>query len=181
MRKKLASELLELRTLRIEDEIPFRHAVREFTESESDSHLTFAFDYESSFPFDKYVETVNSWPNGMNLPANFVPNTYYVAVVARKIVGRLSFRHQLNDFLERIGGHIGYCVVPSKRRCGFATEMLRQSLGFARSMGIDRVLVTCDTNNIGSMRVIEANGGIFENTSDEPELKIQKNRYWINL
>lgn len=179
MRKRLASNRLELRTLRVEDERLFRDAEREF--AASDSTTSFAFQYEPSIPFDRYVEMVNSWPNGTNLPENFVPNTYCVAVVEGKIVGRLSFRHRLNDFLLKIGGHIGYCVIPSQRRRGFATEMLRQALGIAESMGMERVLVTCDTNNIGSMRVIEANGGVFENTSDDPDLSIQKNRYWIDV
>ena len=120
-------------------------------------------------------------PTGKCLPNTFVPNTYYVGVVANKIVGRLSFRHRLNDFLEQIGGHIGYGVIPSQRRKGYATIMLKQSLVFAKAMGLDKVLLTCDTNNIASMRVIEANGGVFENITNEPEFKIQKNRYWINL
>jgi predicted acetyltransferase len=175
----MPSKQLELRMLRIEDEVSFRDAVREFTES--DSNLDFAFQFEDAVCFKEYVEMVNSWSEGKNLPATFVPHTYYVGVVAGKIVGRLSFRHKLNDFLERIGGHIGYCVVPSQRRRGYASDMLKQSLEFARVRGLSKVLITCDTNNIGSKRIIEANGGVFENTSNEPELKIQKNRYWIGL
>jgi predicted acetyltransferase len=46
---------------------------------------------------------------------------------------------------------------------------------------LNKVLITCDVNNIASIRVVEANGGILENTTDEPELKIQKNRYWITV
>lgn len=173
----MISEQLELRTLRVEDELSFRDAIHEFTDPE----MAFAFQYEPTVSFKKYVEMVNSWPNGKCLPSTFVPGTYYVGVVADKIVGRLSFRHRLNDFLERIGGHIGYCVIPSQRGRGYAKNMLKQSLGFAKAVGLDKVLVTCDTNNIASIRVIEANGGVFENTTNELELIIQKNRYWINL
>ncbi|MGW2290878.1 GNAT family N-acetyltransferase [Streptomyces phaeochromogenes] len=45
---------------------------------------------------------------------------------------------------------------------GYATAMLPDVLPHARALGLDRVLVTCDTTNVGSRKVIEANGGEFE-------------------
>lgn len=173
----MISEDLQLRELRVADEMSFLDAIREFTDAE----MPFAFQHNPNVSFQEYVDKVNSWPYGENLPDDFVPSSYYVAVKAGKIVGRLSFRHSLNDFLERIGGHIGYAVIPSQRRRGYAKGMLKQSLGFARKKGLNRVLITCDINNIASIRVIEANGGVLENTTNEPELKIQKYRYWISL
>ena len=170
-------EQIELRPLRVEDEMTFLDAIREFMDSE----MEFAFQYNPNVNFEEYVNIVNSWPYGKNLPSDFVPSSYYVAVIADKIVGRVSFRHKLNDFLERIGGHIGYAVLPSQRGRGYAKNMLRQSLRFAKEIGLNRVLITCDVNNIASIRVVEANNGILENTTNEPELKIQKNRYWITV
>jgi len=168
---------IETRALRVEDEMSFLDAIREFTDTE----MPFAFQYDPGVNFREYVDKVNSWPYEKSLPSDFVPNSYYVAVKADKIVGRVSFRHELNDFLERIGGHIGYAVIPSQRGRGYAKNMLKQSLRFAKAKGLKRVLITCDVNNIASIRVAEANGGVFENTTNEPELKIQKHRYWINL
>ena len=168
---------IELRALRVEDEVSFLDAIREFEGSET----PFAFHFDPAEDFRDYVDRVNSWPYGKSLPDDFVTNSYYVAVTGDMIVGRVSLRHELNDFLERIGGHIGYAVIPSRRRRGYARNMLKQSLGIAREKGLDRVLVTSDVNNIASIRVIEANGGILENTTNEPGLKIQKHRYWINL
>lgn len=168
---------IKLRALRVEDEVPFLDAIHDF----EDTEMLFAFHYDPRVNFREYVDKVNSWPYGKSLPGDFVPNSYYVAVIADKIIGRVSFRHELNDFLERIGGHIGYAVIPSQRGRGYAKNMLKQSLGFAKAKGLNRVLITCDVNNIASVRVIEANGGVFENTTNEPELKIQKHRYWITL
>ena len=170
-------EQFELRALRVEDEMSFLDAIREF----ADSEMPFAFQYDPSVNFREYVDKVNSWPSGKFLPSDFVPCSYYVAVVANKIVGQVSFRHRLNDYLERIGGHIGYGVIPSERGRGYAKNMLKRALGFAKAKGLNRVLITCDVDNIASIRVIEANGGILESTTLEPELKIQKRRYWITI
>jgi len=94
-------------------------------------------------------------------------------VDGRRLVGRLSIRHELNEWLLTTGGHIGYDVRPSERRKGHATAMLAAARPVAHALGIDPALVTCDHDNVASRRVIEANGGI----ADEPtEVKL---RYWV--
>jgi predicted acetyltransferase len=108
-----------------------------------------------------------------------VPGTFLVGVVGDTIVGRLSLRHWLNDKLAAVGGHIGYGVRPSQRRRGYATEMLRRSLPLCAALGIERALVTCDVDNVGSRKVIERCGGELENITDNPEYAVQKRRYWI--
>jgi predicted acetyltransferase len=47
--------------------------------------------------------------------------------------------------------------------------------------GVRRILVTCDDDNIGSIRTIEKNGGILENVIKGPDLDKPKRRYWIEL
>ena len=81
----------------------------------------------------------------------------------------------------RLGGHVGYVVAPSYRRKGYATEMLRQTLPIARSVGLGRILLTCDDDNVASRRVIELNGGVLENAVWEEGLRVPKRRYWIDL
>jgi predicted acetyltransferase len=109
-----------------------------------------------------------------------VPSTFLVAEVNGEIVGRTSIRHQLNEFLLREGGHIGYSVLPAHRRRGYATEILRQSLIIARSIGIDRVLVTCDNDNAGSIKAIEANGGKLDSVIVLETFPAGVRRYWID-
>ncbi len=137
--------------------------------------------YEEGMPFRQYLQVLADQKRGINLPTvNHVPSTFLFAFVGDRIVGRTSIRHTLNDFLERLGGHIGYVVVPEFRRHGYATSILRQSVQIARDeLGIHRVLVTCDDDNIGSIRTIEKNGGILENVINGPELDKPKRRYWI--
>ncbi len=139
----------------------------------------FALAYNDSMNFPEYVRKNELWSRGEELPPRFVPASFYVGVVDGVIVGRLSLRHELNDFLSRVGGHIGYGVRPSQRRRGYATAMLRQSIPLAASVGIKRALLTCDVGNVASMTVIERCGGVFEGVTDDPALAVQKRRYWI--
>jgi len=106
-------------------------------------------------------------------PAGFVPATWYWYVDGDTYLGRIQIRHRLTPSLRELGGHIGYGVRPSARRKGYATAMLQDVLPYARELGLDRVLVTCDTTNTASRKVIDAVVGEFE---DERAGKL---RYWV--
>ncbi len=58
-------------------------------------------------------------------------------------------------------GHIGYAVVPWKRRRGYATAALRLTLREARAEGLPHVIITTQPDNLASQKVILANGGEF--------------------
>ena len=108
-----------------------------------------------------------------------MPTTFLVAEVDGQLVGRSSIRHELNDFLRREGGHIGYGVLVEHRRRGYPTEMLRQSLIVAQGGRRRPFLVTCDHDNVGSATVIERCGGVLHSVID-CEDGIPKRRYWID-
>ena len=165
-----------LRLPRADEEPEFLRAHRA-TSPEAPSFLHY---YEEGMPLRRYLEVLAEQERGVNLPPKHVRSTFLFAFVETKIVGRVSIRHSLTAELERVAGHIGYVVVPEFRRRGHATAILGHALRIAREkLGVRRVLLTCDDDNIGSIRTIEKNGGILAEVITGPGLDKPKRRYWM--
>ncbi len=127
--------------------------------------------------FDEWLQKIEN-----DLSSNKeIPSTVYLTIRKsdNKIVGNLQIRHKLNKELLLHGGHIGDSIRPSERRKGYATEQIRLALLKCKELGIDRVLMDCDKNNIGSAKSIIKNGGILENEVLIGNELMQ--RYWISL
>jgi predicted acetyltransferase len=124
-------------------------------------------DYVNSLLADADADEASPRPDG------WVPCSRWWWVEDSEYLGRISVRHRLTPFLLEAGGYIGYDVRPSARRQGHATAMLHAVLPHAQSLGIERALITCDHDNVGSRKVIEANGGVLE---DRRGVKL---RYWV--
>jgi len=90
-------------------------------------------------------------------------------------------RHQLTPALEHEGGHIGYDIRPSARRRGFGTLILALTLERARILGLARALLTCDTDNTASARIIERNGGALAARVVSNRTGKLISQYWIEL
>lgn len=167
---------LRLRPLHWDDEGPVRAA----QETMAAEGFEFAFDLADDTDWVSYMDECGRHRHGVGLPSDRVPSSYLVAVNGGSIVGRSSIRHQLDDRLLTVGGHIGYCVLPEFRRRGFATEILQQSLIVARALGIDHVLLTCNADNAASRAVIERCGGVLDPEWPQTGTAPPKCRYWIN-
>lgn len=132
---------------------------------------------------DDYVEKFENESKGIKLPEGWVEATTFWLLDGEEFVGRGQIRHRLNENLERFGGHIGYGIRHSKWNKGYGTKLLQLLLLEAKKLGINRALITCDDKNIGSINVIERNGGIMQ---DKIVDKIDGNiritrRYWIKI
>ncbi len=164
---------MKLRPLTLADET---QALQAHSELAADN-FEFLLGYTDGMAWPDYLQILDNLLTGTNLPEDKVPATFLIAENNGELVGRTSIRHELNDFLFSVGGHIGYGVRPNYRRQGFATEILKQSLTYINQLGITDVLVTCLDDNVGSFEVIQSQGGILENKV-EYEGALWR-RYWI--
>jgi predicted acetyltransferase len=133
--------------------------------------------------FQPHVEEERQCIHDENIMAYRVPETIFWLVDDGEFIGRLEFRHELNDHLLEIGGHIGYSIRPSRRREGWGKRILELGVQKAREYDMDRVLLTCDPDNVASRKIIEKNGGKFENRVDvvRDGLEYHKLRFWIDV
>jgi predicted acetyltransferase len=136
--------------------------------------------------FDAFLQRVRNEKDKTKLRPDAIPATMYWLIErdengCEKFIGNLSVRHSLNDFLFRVVGHIGYQIRPSVRCRGYGKRILQLGLEKARELGIKRALLTCDETNIASKKVIEFNGGQFENALPVEGSSVKKLRYWIEL
>lgn len=85
--------------------------------------------------------------------------------------GVMGFRWQpgTTELPPHCLGHIGFSVVPWKRRLGYATRALALLLADVRKEGLPYVELTTDITNIPSQRVILANGGSVFEQFNKPE------------
>ena len=135
----------------------------------------------------RYNESPEQWladVRAYTVPEGKVIATQFLSIRESdgRLVGMIQVRHYLNEYLRTFGGHIGYSVRPSERRRGCGKEQLRQTLIWCKqTLGLDKVLITCNTSNEGSRRTILSAGGVYEGTAHEPDRNVDLERYWIEL
>jgi predicted acetyltransferase len=129
--------------------------------------------------FQGMVQFLLNNEKGINLPEGWVrDSTYWLVNESNRVLGAVNIRHALTEKLLNCGGHIGYGVRPSERRKGYATKILAFSLGKTKELGIEKVLVVCDADNIASERTILKNGGKEDVSFTEENGNVVK-RFWI--
>lgn len=116
--------------------------------------------------FPAFLAKLEDMRLGRVLPNGYVPQTTFWVFAGERPVGISKLRHRLTDALRRTGGHIGYCIRPTERRKGYGNQMLRETLVEARRLGIVQALITVNTDNAPSWRMIEANGGVLGKIDD---------------
>ena len=120
----------------------------------------------------KYAESIGKVP----------ANTYFtIRESDNKIIGMVNIRHYLNDYLRKFGGHIGYGIRPTERRKGYNKINLYLGILEARKLGLEKVMLDCDVNNLGSDRTLKALGGKLERTEVDPSDGVLTNVYWFDV
>lgn len=147
--------------------------------SGTNKHGSLETNYQEDF--ETWLKKCNDSREGKNLPNGRVPSTQYICIRKpdNKVVGMLSIRHLLNEFLLNYVGHIGYSVAVDERNKGYGKRMLALGLKKCKKLGIDKVLVTCKDTNVASKKCILSNGGKYEDTRILENGNIKLERYWI--
>ena len=132
--------------------------------------------------FEEWLKACEDNEHKDRLAEDRVPSTQYLAVRQSdgRIVGVIDVRHSLNEFLETVGGHIGYSVRESERRKGYASQMLKLALLRCKEIGIKDVLITCESGNVASAGVIKANGGVYKKQVETKDF-VKMDNYWIEI
>ena len=150
-------------------------ADQELNHTNSSPWAIFKNDYHD---FDYYLEhlEIKTETNGR------VPDSVFFLLDndRDRLLGAVNIRHYLSDALLKEGGHIGDGIRPSERRRGYGTEIVRLALIECRKLGITKVLMTCDKDNVASAKTIIKNGGVLENEFVNSEGNVEQ-RYWIAL
>ena len=132
--------------------------------------------------YEDWLWLVNECSKPDNTAIGVETSTYFaIREEDDTVVGCIELRHTLNEALAFCGGHIGYSTVPTERRKGYATQMLKMILAEVKKIGLDKVLLTCDIDNIGSYKTIEACGGVREQEAPYELDGEPFYRYWITL
>lgn len=141
----------------------------------------YTFSWKSGMPYQDMLMILDDELHGRNMAPGRVPHTMLYAFLDGQIIGRVSIRHELNDFLLRRGGHIGYSVAEAYRRKGYATALMQAGMNYCKTLGLAEILVTCDDENMPSWKIIEKFNARLENKIiDEVENKTIR-RYWVTL
>ncbi len=98
-----------------------------------------------------------------------------------KIVGSINVRWNLNEEMLKFGGHIGYGIRPTERRKGYNKINLYLGMIEAKKLGLEKVMLDCDVDNIASDKTLKALGGKLERTEVDPYDGILTNVYWFNV
>ena len=156
-----------------------RSFCREFADA-GEELVPMAADCSGEPNFSQFCKQLRKRENWAGCIEGFVPATLLLyCEESGRIVGALHIRHELNESLALHGGHIGYGVRKSERGKGIASAMLAEALPIAKSLGIERALLTCDKNNPASAQVMQKNGGAEEVTPQSEAEGIR--RFWITL
>ena len=158
----------------------YLEALREYQMEGRELHV----DYEwAARSFALFVQSRLDRAKPRQFAPSYVPESEFWLIDNGEYIGTTRIRHRLNDFLRKYGGNIGYQIRPSRRRQGYGRRILQLALVEARRLGLTRALVTCNRENIGSRKIIEANGGVFEGEGPVTidGAIIHERRYWFDL
>jgi len=165
--------VLELRKASTKENLDILYEMHQEVPAEETGFMNPAYGMDFG-EFKSYVSGLLAESKGAGLSEGRVPMTTYWLFQDSRPVGISRFNHMLTPDLLREGGHVSYAIRPTERGQGLGSEILELTLAEVKHFVSGRVLLTCLSDNDRSRNVIEANGGIVEESQDE-----SISRYWI--
>lgn len=157
----------------------YRALIAEFVAS-GDALVPFTLAFDNT-DFDAFLSKLADCANGIGVPDGFVAHsTFWLVKDGAEVVGVSNVRHALTPALLREGGSVGYGIRPTARRQGMGSAILRLSLLRAAELGLPRILITCDKQNVASAAVIVRSGGVLESEEYLAEKGETVQRYCIS-
>ena len=134
--------------------------------------------YEEWLKYLEQIKNKDTCPNNRCLGKQY----FLIRKDYNKLIGMINLRWDLNERMILYGGHIGYSILPSEWKKGYNKINLYLCLLEAKKIGLNKVILTALEDNVGSIKTIEALGGILINKisyyKDETKLL---NRYFIDI
>jgi predicted acetyltransferase len=137
--------------------------------------------FEDFRNIEKYLAQCELYSQGERLPKLLVPASTFWFIDNNEFIGHTNIRHELNGYLEKTGGHIGYHIRPSQWKKGYGTKILELALNESIKLGLKEVLITANEVNIASWKIIEKNGGVLVNTIEVKGEDSPIRRYRVNI
>ncbi len=96
-----------------------------------------------------------------------LPTSIFDFMDGDKHIGMLQVRHRPSaspGLPDNFVSHIYYQIDEAQRKKGCGKEILKLGLEEAKKIGLNSVVTICDEDNVGSKKIIESNGGKFEDS-----------------
>jgi len=151
--------------------------VQEFEES-GNNYIPFIIGEERD-DYLQFLVKLDCYKRGIDIPKGFVPHSTFFLARDVHVIGVVNIRHVLTPLLLSHGGSIGYGIRPTERSKGYSRIILREAISKCKEMGMKRVLLTCDKNNVRSAKSIINNGGVLESEERISGEEGIVQRYWI--
>lgn len=154
-----------------EPSILFKDSFLEFVEDvKNTGYESYELYTKAEEDFQEFVTDLTNSSKGFNIPQGWVPcSSYWLVDDSGEVVGVIRIRHRVDsDYLQMIG-HIGYEIKSSRRKEGYGSKLLELGLTEARKIGLEKVLITCDEDNVGSIRIIEKFNGKYKKSFVDDE------------
>lgn len=140
----------------------YKHSYLKYIEELGDEErYPFPMDFDCS-DFQKVLEKINDFAEGVNLPPGYVQSSTYWLVDSGELIGVTNVRHRLNKEIEHCGGHIGLGIRPTYRGKGYGNRLMKLSIEKLNELGVSAIHIHCYKGNVASAKSIVSNGGTLE-------------------